>query len=46
MMVIPRKILHTEANVGPNPEKFDPERFLVPGMVRHNLNVQWGAGRR
>lgn len=39
-------MLHDEANVGPSPEKFDPERFLVPGVVKPNFTVQWGAGRR
>ncbi|KIJ53468.1 hypothetical protein M422DRAFT_222108 [Sphaerobolus stellatus SS14] len=40
------KILHDAENVGPRPGEFEPERHLTPGVVKPNLNMYWGMGRR
>jgi Cytochrome P450 len=39
-----RGILHNEATYGPRPEKFEPERFLEPGVA--TPTAQYGYGRR
>lgn len=42
--MLDRAMLHDEKVYGPNPDQFDPDRFLRPGAV--DSSPAFGFGRR
>ncbi|KIJ44644.1 hypothetical protein M422DRAFT_251939 [Sphaerobolus stellatus SS14] len=41
-----RMLLHNEADFGPNPDRFDPERYFIPGVCNPRSTGAFGFGRR
>jgi cytochrome P450 len=46
LLMISIEDIHRNANYFPNPDLFDPERFLGPGKKNYSYVIPFGGGRR